>query len=141
MKKALALVFALLITMGAKAQLNVIMEIEDTWEKITQRLYFDSQDSTYFLRLTTSNQFDKAVYFSIGNRTQAILTLKQLLDIMENGEKGDMIIVKDDKFNTEMAISKYNKNNLMVMPKNSAGTTFLQRPNVTNWWDIISKRE
>lgn len=141
MKKALVLVFAMLISMGAMAQLNVIMEVEDTWEKITQRLYYDSEDSTYFLKLTTSNQFDKVVYFSIGNRTQAILTLKQLIDIMENGDKGDMIVVQDDKFNTEMTISKYNKNNLLVMPKNSAGSTFLQRPSVANWWEIISGRE
>lgn len=141
MKKLLAIMVLLLISTGAMAQLNVIKETENTWEKITQRLYFDSEDSTYFLRLTTSNRFDRALYFNLGDKQEAILSIKQMIDFIDTAEKGTALTIQDDKFNEEIYLSKYDKNNIFVTAKGYAGSTFLQKPSLSQWWVKITERK
>jgi len=141
MKKLLAIMALLLISSGAMAQLNVVKQTENTWEKITQRLYFDSEDSTYFLRLTTSNRFDRILYFSLGSKQEAILSIKQMIDFIDTAEKKTVLTIQDDKFNEEIHLSKYDKNNIMVFAEGYAGSTFLQKPSLSQWWVKITEHK
>ena len=82
MKKTLALLVALLISVGAMAQLNVNSAHENTIEILGQNLKYDSADSIYYIVLTSSNRFDDPMFFSLGKGKEsamATLTLTTLL--------------------------------------------------------------
>lgn len=139
MKKTLALLALLLINMGAMAQLNVTSQRENTIEKITQELFFDTSDSTYYIALTTTNQFDDYMMFKLGKgKESALQTIDDLLAFMEQGEKGDVISVENG-FGQEYRIYVYDHLNLNMASDCHAGTRIMQKPRINRWKRLISE--
>lgn len=139
MKKTLALLVALLISVGAMAQLNVTSARENTIEKITQELFFDTSDSTYYIALTTSNQFDDYMMFKLGKgKESALQTIDDLLAFMEQGEKGDVITVENG-FGKEYRIYVYDHLNLDMASDYHVGTRIIQKPRMNRWRRLISE--
>lgn len=139
MKKTLALLVALLISVGAMAQLNVTSARENTIEKITQELFFDTSDSTYYIALTTSNQFDDYMMFKFGKgKESALQTIDDLLAFMEQGEKGDVITVENG-FGKQYRIYVYDHLNLNMASDYHAGTRIMQKPRMKRWRRLISE--
>jgi putative component of toxin-antitoxin plasmid stabilization module len=139
MKKTLTLLALLLISMGAMAQLNVTSQRENTIEKITQELFYNTSDSTYYIALTTSNQFDDYMMFKLGKgKESALQTIDDLLAFMEQGEKGDVISVENG-FGKEYRIYVYDHLNLNMASDHHAGTRIMQKPRIKRWRRLISE--
>lgn len=139
MKKTLTLLVMLLISGMAMAQLNVTSAHENTIEKITSELFYDTSDSTYYIALTTSNQFDDYMMFILGKgKESAIQTIDDLLAFMEQGEKGDVITV-DNGFGKEYKIYVYDHLNLNMASNDHAGTRIMQKPRINRWRRLISE--
>lgn len=139
MKKALTLLALLLISMGAMAQLNVTSARENTIERLTQELSFDTSDSTYYIALTTSNQFDDPMLFKLGKgKESALQTIDDLLAFMEQGEKGDVITVENG-FGKEYRIYVYDHLNLDMASDYHVGTRIMQKPRMKRWRRLISE--
>lgn len=139
MKKTLALLVALLISLGAMAQLNVTSARENTIEKLTQELFFDTSDSTYYIALTTSNQFDDYMMFKFGKgKESALQTIDDLLAFMEQGEKGDVITVENG-FGKQYRIYVYDHLNLDMASDYHVGTRIMQKPRMKRWRRLISE--
>lgn len=86
MKKTLALLVALLISVGAMAQLNVTSEKKSS-EFLTKNLMYNANTNKYTLFFTTSNQFDDSMQILLGNKEQAIKTLEDLIILTEIKEE------------------------------------------------------
>jgi putative component of toxin-antitoxin plasmid stabilization module len=139
MKKALTLLALLLISVGAMAQLNVTSQRENTIEKITQELFYNTSDSAYYIALTTSNQFDDYMMFKLGKgKESALQTIDDLLAFMEQGEKGDVISVENG-FGKEYRIYVYDHLNLNMASDYHAGTRIIQKPRINRWRRLISE--
>ena len=137
MKKTLALLVALLISVGAMAQLNVTSAHDNTIEKLGQNLKYDSADSTYYIVLTSSNRFDDPMLLKLGKgKESAMATLKDLGGFIETAAKGDIINV-DNGFGKQYALSKYDKFNIMVMGKGYAGHSFIYKNKLERWSWLI----
>lgn len=139
MKKTLTLLALLLISMGAMAQLNITSKRENTIERLTQELFFDTSDSTYYISLTTTNQFDDPMLFKLGKgKESALQTIDDLLAFMEQGEKGDVISVENG-FGKEYRIYIYDHLNLNMASDFHAGTRIMQKPRINRWKRLISE--
>lgn len=86
MKKTLALLVALLISVGAMAQLNVTSEKKSS-EFLTKNLMYNPNTNKYTLFFETSNQFDDSMQILLGNKEQAIKTLEDLTTLTEIKEE------------------------------------------------------
>jgi hypothetical protein len=91
MKKVLALLALLLISMGAMAQLKVTSEKKSS-EFLTDNLMYDPNIDSYTLFFCTSNQFDDHMMIKLGNKEQAIRTIDDLISIVEIKEEKDFEI-------------------------------------------------
>ena len=139
MKKTLTLLALLLISMGAMAQLNVTSQRENTIVNIGQELRYDTADSTYYLVLATSNQFDDAMVFKLGKgKESAYQTLNDLKQFLATSQKGDAIDV-DNGFGEIYTIKKYNDKNLMFTAKGYAGYRFIWAMKMDRWADMINE--
>lgn len=106
MKKTLALLVALLISMGAMAQLNVISEKKSS-KFLTDNLMYDPNIDSYTLFFSTSNQFDDHMMIKLGNKEQAIRTIDDLISIVEIKEEKDFEI--DNGYGDKYRISVNDK--------------------------------
>lgn len=137
MKKTLTLLVALLISVGAMAQLNVTSAHENTIENLGQNLKYDSADSIYYIVLTTSNRFDDPMLFNLGKgKESAMATLKDLKGFIETSAKGDVINV-DSGFGKQYRLDKYDKFNIMVTGKGYAGHSFIYKNKLERWSWLI----
>lgn len=91
MKKTLALLVALLISVGAMAQLDIVSEKKSS-EFLTDNLMYDPNIDSYTLFFHTTNQFDDAMMIKLGNKTKAIKTIEDLIKITEIEEEKDFVI-------------------------------------------------
>jgi hypothetical protein len=86
MKKTLALLVALLISVGSMAQLNITSD-EKSPEFLTKNLMYNPNTNKYTLFFETSNQFDDSMQILLGNKEQAIKTLEDLTILTEIKEE------------------------------------------------------
>lgn len=141
MKKTLTLLTLLLISVGVMAQLNVTSQRENTIEKLGQELRYDTSDSTYYLALTTTNQFDDPMIFKLGKGDKsAIQTLKDLISFLETSQKGDVIEV-DNGFGETYNIRKYDNKNLVITANGYAGHRFIWMMKLDRWKFLIESKE
>lgn len=91
MKKTLALLVMLLISVGAMAQLDIVSEKKSS-EFLTDNLMYDPNIDSYTLFFHTTNQFDDAMMIKLGNKAKAIKTIEDLIKITEIEEEKDFEI-------------------------------------------------
>ena len=139
MKKTLALLALLIISVGAMAQLNVTAQIDNTTEKLGQEIWYNATDSTYYLTLATTNQFDKPMLLKLGKGKQsATQTLKDLKSLISTLSKGDDVII-DNGYGRQYTITKYDNKNLIITAEGYAGHRFIWAMKLDRWTDIIKE--
>ncbi|MBP5487559.1 MAG: hypothetical protein J6Y06_08030 [Bacteroidales bacterium] len=106
----LSVLVCFIITVPSFAQLNIKSEQKKVERIGTLRstyAYVYVQDSTFFLNVRSSNQFDDPTLFFLGETTEsAIMTLNDLCEVCESLDVNASISVEDAKGQSAFMVKK-----------------------------------
>jgi len=115
MKKFVIFIIAMMMTVIADAQITIKGK-SNTETLLSIRMGFITlkYDGTYYLTMSTTNQFDDPMILPLGkDKKEAMQTLDALIDITTSIKKGDCIKI-ESIYGEEFRIYRFAKNTITI---------------------------
>lgn len=140
MKKFITLIVSLMMLPIITDAQIVVKDKTNTETLLSIRMGFIklNYDGSYFLAMSTTNQFDRPMILPLGkDKAEAIKTIESLIEITSTIKKGDCIKI-ESAYGTEFRIYRFAKNTITINADGYAAASNTNKAELNKILDIIT---
>lgn len=141
MKKIFVIIISTMILMPTMADAQIKIESRKTTETLLSlRMGFIdlTYNGSYFLSMSTTNQFDDPIVISLGkDKQEAMQTLQNLIDLTTSIKKGECITI-ENTFGEKLRIFRYCKNTISIFSDGRAGSSNTNKSELSRCLDSVT---
>ena len=141
MRRIIYIIFATMFLLPTQADAQIVVKDKMNIETLLSiRMGFIklNYDGSYYLAMSTTNQFDRPMILPLGkDKTEAIKTIEALIEITTTIKNGDCIKI-ESAYGTEFRIYRFAKNTITINADGYAAASNTNKAELTKILDKIT---